>query len=170
MSEAFSAKIMIGHKLRKLRKELGISQALMAKELGVSPPYINLLENNMRPITVQFLFKLGQTYDIDLKEIAEDDSSKLTARLIEIFADPILGDQSLTRRDIQQLAQSQPTVANAILTLYESYETMKSAAQKVQMGWRHALYPDPLKKLDNFWKSQKIIFLNLKVLINRFWI
>ena len=66
MNDALSAKIMVGHKLRRLRKELGISQALMAEELGISASYLNLLENNMRPVTVQLLFKLGQTYDIDL--------------------------------------------------------------------------------------------------------
>ena len=124
MSDALSAKIMVGHKLRKLRKELGISQSAMADELGISASYLNLLENNMRPVTVQLLFKLGQTYDIDLRDMAEDDSARTTARLIEIFADPILAEQSFTRRDIQQLAQNQPAAANAILALYDSYESM----------------------------------------------
>ena len=36
MTEMGAAKIMIGHKLKRLRKELGLSQALMAEELGIS--------------------------------------------------------------------------------------------------------------------------------------
>ena len=80
MSELPVGKITIGPKLRKLRQNLNLNQADMAAELGISASYLNLLENNSRPITVPLLFKLGQTYDIDLREIAEDDSAKLIAR------------------------------------------------------------------------------------------
>ena len=162
MNDALSAKIMVGHKLRRLRKELGISQALMAEELGISASYLNLLENNMRPVTVQLLFKLGQTYDIDLKDMAEDDSAKLTARLIEIFADPILSEQSLTRRDIQQLAQDQPTAANAILTLYDSYETMKSAAQQGKDGLETRSLPRPIEDVRRFLEHSENHFPTLE--------
>ena len=155
MSEAQSAKIMVGHKLRKLRKELGISQAQMSEELGISASYLNLLENNMRPVTVQLLFKLGQTYDIDLKEMAEDDSARLTARLIEIFADPILSEQALTRRDIQQMAQNQPIAANAIIALHDSYETMKSAAQKGKDGLETRTLPRPIEEVRRYLEASE---------------
>ena len=56
MSELPVSKITIGPKLRKLRQNLNLNQADMAAELGISASYLNLLENNSRPITVPLLF------------------------------------------------------------------------------------------------------------------
>ena len=125
---ADNQKIMIGHKLRKLRKDLSISQAQMAAELNISASYLNLLENNARPVTVSLLFKLGQTYDIDLRDIAEDDSERLTARMSEIFADPALSSSHMSRRDIHQLASQHPSAAQAFIQLHDAYEAMRGAA------------------------------------------
>ena len=66
MAELATGKVMIGHKLRRLRTTLKLSQSDMAAELGISASYLNLLENNARPVTVPILFRLGQTYDVDL--------------------------------------------------------------------------------------------------------
>ena len=78
-----SEKILIGHKLKKLRLNLNISQTDMASEIGISSSYLNLLENNQRPVTVQLLFRLSQAYNIDLKELSDDESEKLTAELMD---------------------------------------------------------------------------------------
>ena len=128
MSEFPSGKVLIGHKLKRLRASLKLSQADMASELGISSSYLNLLENNVRPVTVPVLFRLGQTYDVDLREIAEDDSARLIALLTEVFADPVLSGQSLTRRDIQQLASQHPTAAEALIHLHRSFDDMRNAA------------------------------------------
>ena len=44
MAELASGKVMIGHKLRRLRTTLKLSQSDMAAELGISASYLNLLE------------------------------------------------------------------------------------------------------------------------------
>ena len=61
-----SEKIILGHKIKRLRQNLNISQLEMAQELNISASYLNLIENNQRPITVNLLFKLGQLYNIQL--------------------------------------------------------------------------------------------------------
>ena len=52
-------KAMLGHKLRRLRRDRGETQAQMAERLGISASYLNLIENNQRPITVDLLLKAG---------------------------------------------------------------------------------------------------------------
>ena len=37
-------KLMVGHKLRRLRQEHGLTQAQMADEIGISTSYLNLIE------------------------------------------------------------------------------------------------------------------------------
>ena len=46
MAELATGKVMIGHKLRRLRATLKLSQSDMAAELGISASYLNLLENS----------------------------------------------------------------------------------------------------------------------------
>lgn len=127
MENAAAGKVLIGHKLRKLRSNLKLSQTEMAEELGISSSYLNLLENNMRPVTVSILFRLGQAYDIDLKDMAEDDSARLTAHLTEIFTDPVFDELTITRRDIQQLASQHPIAASAFISLHNAFDSMKEA-------------------------------------------
>ena len=104
---------MVGHKIRRLRNTLKLSQSDMATELGISTSYLNLLENNAGPVTVPILFRLGQTYDIDLREMAEDDSSRLTALLTEVMSDQVLDGVQMSRRDVHLLASQHPECRNS---------------------------------------------------------
>ncbi|MBM3484049.1 MAG: helix-turn-helix transcriptional regulator, partial [Alphaproteobacteria bacterium] len=70
-------KVMVGQRVRRLRRERGLTQAQMAERLGVSTSYLNLIERNQRPVTVQFLLKLGQVFDIDLQRFAADDEARV---------------------------------------------------------------------------------------------
>ena len=74
--DAMQEKILVGHKLRRFRKSIGLSQTAMAEALAISPSYLNLLEHNQRPLTVGLLLRLGNSFDIDLKDFAEDDAAK----------------------------------------------------------------------------------------------
>ena len=53
-------KLYLGGRLRRLRRELGLNQSAMAAELGLSPPYLNHLERNQRPVAAQVLLRLAQ--------------------------------------------------------------------------------------------------------------
>ena len=93
---ALDKKAMIGHKIRRFRQDLAMSQSEMAKEVGISASYLNLIEHNQRPVTVPLLFRLGQTFDIDLRDFAEDDEAKVAATLVELFGDPVFADAKVT--------------------------------------------------------------------------
>ena len=77
-------KILVGHKLRRFRQSIGLSQTAMAETLD-SSSYLNLLEHNQRPLTVALLLRLGNNFDIDLKDFAEDDSATLSTGMAEIL-------------------------------------------------------------------------------------
>ena len=71
----------------------------MAEAIDISPPYLNLLEPNQRPLTVSLLLRLGNSFDIDMKSFAEDDSPALMTQLCEVFTDPILSSKRESRRE-----------------------------------------------------------------------
>ena len=133
-----SEKIILGHKIKRLRESLNISQVEMAQELNISPSYLNLIENNQRPVTVKLLFKLGQLYNIDFKEFTEDETGKLSVELNEVFSDPVFKLNDITKRDIKNLAQSSPVIGNAIIKLFETYLKLKEETN-------HNIDPQSLK-------------------------
>lgn len=122
-------KVLLGHKIRRFREELGLKQSEMAERLDISPSYLNLIERNQRPVTVQLLFRLGQAFDIDLKEFAEDDNARLYAGLKEVFGDPLFGGRAARDADIRAVAEAGPTAAEAVLALYKSYRELREASQ-----------------------------------------
>ena len=122
-------KVLLGHKLRRFRAGLGLKQSEMAEQLEISPSYLNLIEHNQRPVTVQLLFRLGQAFDIDLKEFAEDDNARLYAALREVFGDPLFGDRPVREADVRAVAEAGPTAAEAVLRLYKSYRELREDSQ-----------------------------------------
>ena len=60
-------KTFMGVKLRKLRAEHGLSQIALAHALGLSPSYLNQLEQNQRPLTVSVLLKLNRALGVDIQ-------------------------------------------------------------------------------------------------------
>ncbi|MEQ8968019.1 MAG: short-chain fatty acyl-CoA regulator family protein [Azospirillaceae bacterium] len=114
-------KAMLGHKVRRLRRDHSQTQAAMAERLGISPSYLNLIENNQRPVTVELLLKLGQVYDLDLTSFAEDDGARVLSGLQEAFGDPLFDGAGLKRQDVVDLAQASPSAAEAVIQLYQAY-------------------------------------------------
>ncbi len=114
-------KLFLGARLKRLRRDLGITQTRMAEDLGVSPSYLNLLERNQRPMTVQVLLRLAEAYDLDLKSLSSDPESAGATSLTEVFSDQLFRDLGVARHEIAEVADSAPGVAEAIVRLYRAY-------------------------------------------------
>lgn len=63
-------KLIIGQRLRVLRQSLGLTQAQMAAELGVSASYITLIEADQRPASARLLMRLTEVYDLNITELS----------------------------------------------------------------------------------------------------
>lgn len=127
--DGLDRKAMLGHKVRRFRMDTGLSQTEMAAQIGISPSYLNLIEHNQRPVTVPLLFKLGQAFEIDLKEFAEDDDQRLAAGLSEVFGDGLFEGQRVSDREIRDLVSAAPGAAQGVLSLYNAYRQLWETAQ-----------------------------------------
>jgi len=120
-----------GGKLRALRRRHGLSQSQLADKLGISTSYLNLIENNHRPLPAPLLIKLAQLYDVDLQAFAADDDARLVADLMEAFADPLFEEQGLTSTDVREMSGASPAAARAVLSLYKAYQSSRAAADEL---------------------------------------
>lgn len=114
-------KLFLGARLKRLRRELGLTQTRMAEDVGVSPSYLNLLERNQRPVTAQVLLRLAEAYDLNLRSLTSDSDSADTTGLAEVFSDQMFRDLGVARHEIAEVADSSPGVSEAIVRLYRAY-------------------------------------------------
>lgn len=113
-------KIFAGPRIRRVRNSLGLTQTAMAEELGISPSYLNLIERNQRPLTVQLLLKLASVYKLDLEELRGQAGGSVSA-LKEVFADPLLAGELPADQEIVELSEAAPNAAGAMVKLYRAY-------------------------------------------------
>ena len=114
-------KIFAGPRIRRIRSGLNLTQMKMAEELGISASYLNLIERNQRPLTVQLLLKLASTYKLDLEELQGSGDENLMAQLKEAFSDPLLESEIPDRSELIEFTEATPNVANAMVKLYRAY-------------------------------------------------
>ena len=113
-------KIFAGAKVRRIRNALGLTQTAMAEGLSISPSYLNLIERNQRPLTVQLLLRLASVYKVDLDEL-QGESGGSVRQLREVFADPLLAGELPGEQELLEIAEAAPNVASGILKLHRAY-------------------------------------------------
>jgi len=122
-------KLFLGARLRRLRRELALTQARMAEDLGVSPSYLNLIERNQRPVTAQVLLRLADAYELDLRSFSAEAEAAGAASLTEVFADPLFKDLALSRHEVAELVENAPAVGEAVIRLYQGYLDRRRLAE-----------------------------------------
>ena len=99
---------------------MGLTQTAMAEALGISPSYLNLIERNQRPLTVQLLLKLASVYKIDL-DMLQGEGGGTTGQLREVFSDPLLAGEIPGDQEIIEVSEAAPNAAMAMVKLYRAY-------------------------------------------------
>lgn len=123
------ASAALGAKVRGLRRRERLTQAQLAERLGISASYLNLIENNRRPLPSAILIQLAQLFRVDLNSFGSDEQGRATAALMEVFSDPLFEPHDLTTSDVTELSAASPAVARAVLTLYRAYQSARDATE-----------------------------------------
>ena len=113
-------KTFMGVRLRSLREERGLSQLALAQQLGLSPSYLNQIEQNQRPLTVPVLLRLHATLGVDIQAFSEDEEARLIASLREALADNPGGD-TVALAELREVATQMPAVGRALVALHQRH-------------------------------------------------
>ncbi len=114
-------KIFAGPRIRRIRTSLELTQTSMAEKLGISPSYLNLIERNQRPLTVQLVLKLASVFNISPEELQGGGDAGSVAALKEVFSDPLLEGELPGDSEILELSECAPNAAVAIAKLHRAY-------------------------------------------------
>ena len=95
----------------------------MAKALGVSTGYVNLLENNQRSLSVRLLATLADIYEVDWRDLVRDESSGLLAEMRNVLKDPLFGNGGPDLQELRSAIDHAPRFVEQFLRLYGMHRT-----------------------------------------------
>jgi XRE family transcriptional regulator, fatty acid utilization regulator len=113
-------KIFAGPRIRRIRNAKGLTQTAMSEGLGISPSYLNLIERNQRPLTVQLILRLASVYKVDPHEL-QGEAMGAVAGLREVFGDPLLVGELPGDQELVELSETAPNASAGLIKLYRAY-------------------------------------------------
>lgn len=118
----------LGSRVRSQRRARSLTQVELARRLGISPSYLNLIEHNQRPLTAELLIKLAAEFKLDFNDFVAAQDDRLAADLMELFSDPLFEEHPLNSAEVRELAGQSPAIARAMLSLYGKYQAARENA------------------------------------------
>ena len=79
---------LTGTRIRERRLARGLRQSDLARQVGVSPAYLNLIEHNRRRIGGKLLLDLAEVLEVDVQVLSEGAEGALLQTLREVAAGP----------------------------------------------------------------------------------
>ncbi len=165
-------KTFIGPRLRRLRVEHAQTQAQMAKALGISTSYVNLLEKNERSVSVPILLRLFEVYSVDWRDIADADDTAQLADTRAALQDPLFEAE---RPDLTQLRAALshcPDLTACFLRLHRAYLAASDQLQSVAAagdGERGLIRASAEATVHDFFRRHRNHFEELEAAAEAFW-
>lgn len=111
----------VGYRIRERRRSLGITQASMARSLGISASYLNLIEANKRAVGGELLSRLAEQLELEVDVLTGELERRLSDDLRELPTEPLLRHIHLRPEEVEELVARHPGWVRAMLTLYRAY-------------------------------------------------
>jgi transcriptional regulator with XRE-family HTH domain len=130
-----------GTKLRRMRDRLGLTQIEMARRLGLSTSYLNLIEHNRRPLTPKLLTRFSNVLQVDPQALQGGEEISIVADLTEALVDPAFVADGVEPSEILAAVSEWPAVGETILTLYHAYRRQRDRIDELgeELRQREAL-------------------------------
>jgi len=122
------ARQLTGYRIRERRRQLGLTQAGVAKTVGISPSYLNLIEANKRAIAGATLHRITELLDLDPDTLTGRTEQRMIDDLAELAAEPMLRDLNLDEASVGDLIGRHAAWANALLTCWRAYRDQAQTA------------------------------------------
>lgn len=156
----------IGQRLRQLRLDRNLRQSDMARDLGISPAYLNLIEKGKRTIQFPLLWKaleaLGQDLETFMASMGENRPDDALAKLLD---DPLAMTLDLDEDDVARL-QAEPKAATTIAALFNLYKNTRAqldtAVAKLSAGDVPRTDYAPSDEVSDFLQEHKNFFPELE--------
>jgi predicted transcriptional regulator/transcriptional regulator with XRE-family HTH domain len=136
----------IGRRLRELRLERGAQQADVARHLGVSPAYLNLIEKGKRTVQLPLLWKALALFNVEMEAFMESVGERRAPdALAKLLDEPLLRSLGVTDEDLADFS-GEPRRIGTLVALFNLYknthtqlDTVMSQLDRIEHPPRHSL-------------------------------
>jgi XRE family transcriptional regulator, fatty acid utilization regulator len=108
------AQTLIGNRIRARREALGMKQAHLARDVGISASYLNLIEHNRRSIAGKILIDIARCLDVNIASLQQGAEATLVLALQKAAASA--GEQVEVNR-IEEMVGRFPGWSNLVAEL-----------------------------------------------------
>ncbi|MFT3973442.1 MAG: short-chain fatty acyl-CoA regulator family protein [Amaricoccus sp.] len=119
----------LGPRIRERRRGLGVTQADLARQIGISPSYLNLIERNKRTIAGPLLRRTAQALGIGLEDLDGAAERRLLATLSELANAPDLASLGVEAAAAGELIGRYPGWARAVAALARAERSATAEAR-----------------------------------------
>ncbi|MEM9139321.1 MAG: helix-turn-helix domain-containing protein [Pseudomonadota bacterium] len=130
---------IIGARIREQRRQIGLTQAALARDVGISASYLNLIEGNKRRIAGQLLMKIAEALSLRPEDLDGAAERRLSQRLSDIARQPLLQPIDVEAGQTGELIGRFPGWGRAI----EALAVSESTAQQTARAMADRLTHDP---------------------------
>ncbi|RKG86026.1 helix-turn-helix domain-containing protein [Corallococcus terminator] len=121
----------VGLKLRGLRLQRNIKQADAAKDLGVSPAYLNLIEKGKRVMPFPLLWKALRYFEQDPEQFMSTlGEGRVDEALAKLLDEPLLKSLDIDSESLQSLS-AEPKLAGTVAALFNLYKNTRTQLENV---------------------------------------
>ncbi len=159
--------LKIGPKIKSFRRQLGIQANKLSDRLGISPSYLNLIENGKRKIDGDLLLKVCEELKIELSDLTNKSELSLISNLSELLGDELFEDLDILGPEVNDLVNTNPKIARALIKLGDNYKQKgQEIVSKVEnisgkiIDGRKASFPGEV--VSDFLQENKNYFANLE--------
>ena len=121
----------VGLKLRTLRLQRHVKQADAARDLGVSPAYLNLIEKGKRVMPFPLLWKALRYFDQDPEQFMGSlGQGPVDETLAKLLDEPLLKSLEIDPADLEHLS-AEPKLAGTVAALFNLYKNTRTQLEKL---------------------------------------
>src|SRR5262245_51517619 len=123
--------LKLGRRVRRAREQLGLTQIALARSLGLSASYLNLIEHDQRPLTAKVARRLSEALQVGVVAFSESESGRLANDVAEALADPVFGERVIAHDEVRDGIGASAALGRALLDLYRAYRTARAQVESL---------------------------------------
>src|SRR5215472_12040824 len=128
----------IGRRLRELRIERALAQADVARRLGVSAAYVNLIEKGKRTVQLPLLWKALELFGVELEPfMASLGEARVEDSLAKLLDEPLLRSLQISQEDLTTLS-AEPKAITTIAALFNLYKNARGQLDQLLLALHRA--------------------------------
>ena len=106
-----------GQIIRAKRQSKNIKAVNLAKELGITPAYLSLIESNQRKPDGDLLLRIQDILELQREDLTKRTDPDLETRTQEVVKISLLEDLDIRSDEVQEIVRLNPKIAKALIKL-----------------------------------------------------